>query len=323
MLHTPNQSLFHTEDLSLPMLSNPVPISPVNPKEQVSLVGRISVSEVISLYQSLKIDVSSFFNGLDEIKIYQGQQSGFSFFYPDHLAGDSGFYEQLQAFDWYYDPWKWEHEQASQFCNARMKVLEVGCGQGSFLAELTRRLHIHAVGLELNHAAQREGVAAGIDICLESVVEHADAHPNHYDLVCSFQVLEHISSVRSFLEGQIACLKPGGLLINCVPNNDSFIKHAENNPMNMPPHHMGLWTEQSLRKLPDFFPVDLVSIIYEPLQRYHLEWFLNIFEQQRLKTKWQQFFYYRLKIRSFLAKVLWRFPKLVKGHSIMAVYRKK
>jgi hypothetical protein len=56
----------------------------------------------------------------------------------------------------------------------------------------------------------------------------------------------------------------------------SFIKENDNDWLNMPPHHMGKWTANSLKKLTHFFDLELVKINYEPLAEYHYNYFLSI-----------------------------------------------
>ena len=65
----------------------------------------------------------------------------------------------------------------------------------------------------------------------------------------------------------LKCLKPGGRLIIGVPNNDSYIRRNKmyNKVLNMPPHHVGLWTLDSLKSLEGILPVKLEETFYEPL----------------------------------------------------------
>jgi 2-polyprenyl-3-methyl-5-hydroxy-6-metoxy-1,4-benzoquinol methylase len=78
------------------------------------------------------------------------------------------------------------------------------------------------VGLEFSRKAKEIAFSNGIIIENESIQSHSVAHPAKYDVVCAFQVLEHVSEIRSFIESSIKALKPGGLLIYSIPSADSF-----------------------------------------------------------------------------------------------------
>jgi ubiquinone/menaquinone biosynthesis C-methylase UbiE len=66
--------------------------------------------------------------------------------------GDSKFYEQLEKFDWYYMPWKWEHEITLSYLDPKKRVLEIGCGTGSFVQKAADISGAYIKGLELNEA---------------------------------------------------------------------------------------------------------------------------------------------------------------------------
>ncbi len=281
-------------------------------------IATINTKELIASYKStFNIDTAPFFQGINQIFQYKCLKTGFRFYYPFHIYGDGPFYEQLEKFDWYYMPWKWEHEQAYSIVNPGLKVLEVGCGKGSFIAKLQNELNATTVGLELNDTAVEFGKENGIDIRNESIETHAIGNPAKYDIVCSFQVLEHIPNVQEFIQSSVHALKSGGSLVVSVPNNDSFLGKSYN-ILNLPPHHMGLWNEKSLRSLVNYFPLKFKDVYLEPLQPYHLDYFNNTVIDY-LNTK--------LKIRkSFLARFKSLFTyfssKRFKAFTIQVVFEK-
>lgn len=255
---------------------------------------KISSSKIIEDYKNtFGYDVSYLLNNIKQIEIYKCLDTGYRFFYPYSVSGDSIFYEHLQQFDWYYMPWKWEHEQASKFINNKMKVLEVGCAQGEFIIKIKERFNAECVGLEFNEKAIASAKQKGLNVLSESIEKHSLKNKNEYDVICSFQVLEHISNVKSFIESEILCLKKNGLLIISVPNNDSFLDKSYN-ILNMPPHHMGLWNKQSLSSIAKIYGLQIIDVFFEPLQEYHSDYFnhtnanilkSNIFFPKRLYKK--------------------------------------
>jgi 2-polyprenyl-3-methyl-5-hydroxy-6-metoxy-1,4-benzoquinol methylase len=254
--------------------------NPLVPNGEVSLVSHLVSPQLVDAYrEQLKVEVIRFFANQSEVAVYQCLQTGYRFFHPFHLAGDGAFYEALQQHEWYYRADKWEYSEAEACLKPGDKVLEVGSGSGTFVRRLTQQGYT-CVGLEINEDAVAQAQVAGdIDLRGESLATHAQAHAEQYDLVCGFQVLEHIAEVHSFLTDMIAVLKPGGYLAIAVPNNGSIVfsrfpgmqlrskEHITLSIMNSPPHHMGLWDEASLRSLANLFSLKVVSVAYEPLYR--------------------------------------------------------
>jgi len=288
-------------------------LSPITGKP-AKKIKSIETSTIIEKYnKTFNLDVSKYFKNYKSCEIYQCEQTGYQFYYPFDIDGDSKFYEHLQQYDWYYMPWKWEHQQAAKLLKPYMNVLEVGCAKGDFLKKIKNDFKVNVIGLELNESVSNNEIT----ILKETIQEHSINNPEKYDIVCSFQVLEHITDVKSFIEAQIATLKKGGKLIIIVPNNDSFIKYSDN-ILNMPPHHMGLWNKSSLTNLQSYFNIKLLKTIFEPLQKYHIDYFNNTTLKYIRKT-------YKIPIR-ILNKLknsiqVLSFKKY-KSFSIIAVFEK-
>ena len=286
------------------------PYSPLTGDDNVSELSEIPCDFIIDGYaRSFGIDISAIMGNVSHVKMLQCNATGFKFYHPSHLAGDGKFYAALQRYPWYYMGWKWEHQITYDYLDAHEKVLEVGCATGDFLEKLAQK--VKAVkGLELNKKAASAAVARKLPVATTTIEAYARLNPEKYDTVCSFQVLEHIADVRSFLQASIEALKPGGKLIVSVPNNDSFIKNNQEALLNMPPHHMGLWDKNSLQRLTDLFPLRLQDVFYEPLQRYHYKVYLSGLISKYVKVR-------------LLAKVLIRCSNLLRLHQWVHFRRKK
>ena len=123
----------------------------------------------------------------------------------------------------------------------------------------------------------------------------------------------------------IDCLRPGGKLIISVPNNDSFIK---DNPLpskilNMPPHHMGLWGNESLSKLCNIFPLECIELKIEPLQPSQMDTYLytlvkRILFNSDLLVK----IYWKIRFHLLLRPLVRLLASRITGHSIMGIYTK-
>lgn len=296
--------------------------SPLTGKSNAVFEKNILCRNIIENYsKTFNIDVEKFFKNLESIQVYRCSETGYRFYYPFNIDGDGNFYEHLQKFDWYYMHWKWEHEQVYNLIKPNNKVLEIGCANGSFVEKLSKS-GIECIGLELNEDAVEEGKRKGIKILNESVQEHAKVNHEKYDMICSFQVMEHIALIKDVIQSSIDSLKIGGKLVISVPNNDSFLGYDTENYLNMPPHHMGLWNEQSLKCLPNIFNIKLKKIYLEPLQSYHKAYFSNVMIRYYSK-KFKKFDSLSNRIVSkLIPNLTFFFPNRIKAFTIQAVYEK-
>ena len=86
---------------------------------------------------------------------------------------------------------------------------------------------------------------------------------------------------------------------------------------------MGLWGEQSLKNLINVFPIYDCQLILEPLQKYHYDWFVFLSIQKLLKLKFLTRVFFQLVKMTKLDRLIISNSDISKGHSIIAVYKKK
>lgn len=106
-------------------------------------------------------------------------------------------------------------------------VLEVGCGQGALGARLAQRYDY--LGVEPDEsscgvAKQRVAAMGRGEIRQASV---ADLQDETFDLVCAFEVLEHIEDDAAAVAEWAARLRPGGWLLLSVPAHQSRFSAAD------------------------------------------------------------------------------------------------
>lgn len=227
----------------------------------------ISAEYIRKAYAALGVDVERFLDGLERFELHDGPH-GLKVWSPV-VAGDGKFYEQLSAHSWYYSKNKDEFEVARKFIG-KSNVLEVGCGSGYFA---DGSLFDSYIGLELNHAAAREARGKGhrVEECLLS--EYADQNPGTVDVVCSFQVLEHMTDPADYFSSARKLLRPGGKLVTSVPAEDSFVGACISNVLNAPPHHLTRWTDHALKTFPIELGFRCSDIVHLPVERQHYKWF--------------------------------------------------
>jgi SAM-dependent methyltransferase len=102
-------------------------------------------------------------------------------------------------------------------------LLEVGSGFGTFCAELkSRDAFSRVVALEPTPDLAQTCRDRGLEV-LECPVESlAAGHTGSFDVVASFEVIEHLFSPFDFVRNMTGVLKPGGLLVVTCPNGRGF-----------------------------------------------------------------------------------------------------
>lgn len=99
------------------------------------------------------------------------------------------------------------------------KLLDVGCGDGSFLLA-AQKSGWEVVGTEINPELPR---SAGLDV-RERVEQLSDLSP--FDCITMWHTLEHMPDLGSMLSQLSTLLAPTGRLVIAVPDNGSFQARA-------------------------------------------------------------------------------------------------
>ncbi len=302
--------------------------SPFNSNVLCVHLKSYDTKDIILAYQKyFNTDVKRFFVDTEEMHLFECPQTKFQFFYPFGLDGDTLFYENLSQKDWYYQPDRWEFHQVQEFITSGSKVLEIGSGSGSFAdILLSSKRDIEFTGLELNEKAVETSANKGHNIIIEDLNYFVNKNHEKFDVVCSFQVFEHVSDINKLFKSSLNCLKTNGLLIIAVPNNDVFFLRKNvlySRYLNMPPHHVNLFNEKALLKIGDVYGIKLETILKEPLDLMHIDTYLynkitSIFLGIELITK----ILWKLKIHFLLRNLIRKLRCKITGHTIMVVYRK-
>lgn len=161
---------------------------------------------------------------------------------------------------------------------APQRILEIGCGQGAFGARMAARFEYLGVEPDPSSyasAARRIEPFGGTVI---NGTDQAVPEGDTFDVVCCFEVLEHIEDPKSALADWVPHIRPGGHLILSVPAFQSRF-----GPMDIHAGHFKRYEPDELReRLTEAgLVVDSVTVYAWPLG-YALEAVRNRIDAKKL-----------------------------------------
>jgi len=295
---------------------------PLCNENKVKKLKQLRSKDISKLYKKMT-DIDFSYLLKEDITFCECQSCKLRFFDP-LITGDEKFYNSLQKFDWYYMDEKEEYHYAKKYIQKTDKVLDVGSGKGAFAKHLETKDYI---GLDFSENAKKMATENGIEIETEMVQDYAKKHKNEFDVVVSFQVLEHVSDPKSFIEAKIDALATGGKLIIAVPSEDSFLKYVNNGILNMPPHHVTRWSDDTFKFIAQKYDLSIIDIYHEKVQEVHKLWYLNTLVSKCLlsSNKLIDISFFRKvinKIANILAKKLLKGladEMLPNGHTVLVI----
>jgi len=234
--------------------------------------GQYTPAEVLAQWarsgQSFPQDVHDTFAAYAPTTLHRCDHCGCGFFRPA-WAASAAFYDALQTDSaTYYLEEKWEYRRALRQVQAGDRVLDIGCGAGFFL-ELARKRGAIGVGIETAPSARAQAVSRGFEVHDADVAEASAQIGQNFDVVCAFQVLEHVPDPVAFAQAMADRARPGGTLILAVPNAEGSLRWVRNLTSNVPPHHLTTWTDIALLALAARLGLRVIEIAYEPLDMVH------------------------------------------------------
>jgi SAM-dependent methyltransferase len=141
------------------------------------------------------------------------------------------------------------------------RVLDVGCGAGTFLARLVENYGSHATGVDFKDLAHLPSFRVFDFHC--GLFYEQDLAESAFDLVTMWHFLEHdYDPLRTLAEAR-RVLAPNGRLIIEVPRLDSltFRLYGRRWPGLQAPQHTVLYTKEMLLKFIDRAGLDLVEYL--------------------------------------------------------------
>lgn len=142
-------------------------------------------------------------------------------------------------------------ELCRKYSVATKAIMEVGAGFGTFCAEVkARNMFSRVVAVEPTPDLAETCRKRGLEV-LEQPIEQIELDRTAlFDVVASFEVIEHLFAPIDFVGHMTRLLKPGGLLILTCPNGQGFDVETLGTASNTVDHeHLNYFNPGSLKKM--------------------------------------------------------------------------
>ncbi len=178
------------------------------------------------------------------------------------VAGDAHFYAELMSSVDYVEQ-RWEFERLQERLGGAQSMIDLGCGDGAHLRGI-RELAPHAriVGVDHNSDAIARLRADGIEAYAANATHLSSMRLGLFDVVCAFQILEHMADPAALVSAARDLLAPKGRLFIAVPNRNRAGRESLE-PFDCPPHHMTRWSADQFEYLARAHNLTLVSVTYQ------------------------------------------------------------
>lgn len=293
------------------------------------VLWKVSASEAAQHFVLKEIDENRFGCLINHImKLWSGDQCsvrkcsvcGLRFADP-FVAGDYEFYGLAYPIKGCYPNDKWEFKRTYADIRQQQKagpltagnreprVLEIGAGHGGFVRNLvksclTRKDHV--VCLEYDTAGLkiiRDSGLTGLDTDFREI--SPDDIGGKFDIICGFQVLEHLDRLNDVFISFQKLLRPGGVIYCSVPCC-AYIEFNENHGalLDMPPNHVACWSVDALKIIAARHKLALVDYEEEP---FHIGNDTKLFMISRFNKSSQKYGSFPNRIRHLKNRRLMKF----------------
>ena len=186
-------------------------------------------------------------------------------YYNYHLHDNEELYQRL-AKTHYYPTFRSEYGVATEILQ-KLKpetLLEIGCGTGAFLDRIQHMIPI-VMGSEYNTAAAEECRKRGLNVISEDI----STINIPIEVVCHFEVLEHVFDTAKLMHDTLWLLNPGGKLIIGTPDPDGILSVNGTGVLHLPPHHQFDFTEQTFKYLANRYNLKIIDYQKTELTYHH------------------------------------------------------
>ncbi len=108
----------------------------------------------------------------------------------------------------------------------QIRLLEIGCGNGSFLEEM-QRCHLQtATGVEPSVHAVEHASEAVKPAIINKAFQRGLFSPETFDVVCAFHVLDHLSEPSEFIKECFRIVRVKGIIVLVCHNVDALVNRV-------------------------------------------------------------------------------------------------
>ncbi len=191
----------------------------------------------------------------------------------------AGFYQNSQNYDYWnkyifpatdnarrekiFKPRALKVKEICEKQNLRPKTLvEVGAGFGTFCEEISKLGFIeNVIAVEPTPGLAETCKKKGLNV-INAPIEKAEFERGSADLVCSFEVIEHLFDPADFIQKCAEILRPGGLAIMTNPNGEGFdIVVSPQHAGAVDVEHLNYFNPHSMHVLFERFGFEIVEVM--------------------------------------------------------------
>lgn len=138
----------------------------------------------------------------------------------------------------------------SKLCGENGRVLDVGCGSGSYMLMLrkySKSLDLYGIDIKLSKdLLERDDIHFTSGDLLEATLPE-----NYFDVIMMNNFIEHVTNPGEIIAKSHSLLKKGGVLVGEVPNGDSYghkVWKSYWGPLHTP-RHLFIFNKENLTNL--------------------------------------------------------------------------
>lgn len=181
----------------------------------------------------------------------------------------------------------------------KLRLLDVGCGNGFFLEEAKKMGIGEAHGIEPGKASVKKAQKWLQKNIIVGILEKGAVKNNFYDIVCCFHTLDHVVDPNEFLQNIYLSLKKGGKALFIVHDTSglSVKLFGEKSPI-FDIEHIFLFNKNNLEKL---FKKNKFSVveIFSVKNTYPLQYWFRMIPLPGLLKKFFLSALFKLKLANF------------------------
>lgn len=149
-----------------------------------------------------------------------------------------------------------ELKQIKELHPKAKSLLEVGCGDGNFLA-IAKKMFDECIGIEPQEIFHEEYERNGLYVIQEYLDEKTQLKQK-FDVVVARQTFEHVDNPTELFAAMVNACEEDGLIMLDIPNGEKSIR--ENRYYDFFSDHVNHWTSQSLVYLAEHNGMHIISV---------------------------------------------------------------